>query len=108
MADFENVKIGDKVIIKHHYAGNSIATVKKVNKITFVADCGNYDMTFMKSSGREKGETWTPAYAYPATEEMIEKVRKENKKANYIHAIHGCRFEDLSYDVLEQIYNLIK
>jgi len=109
MAEFENVKIGDKVVISRHFGGRSIATVKKVNKASFVVDCGNYDMTFMTLSGKEKGgDRWTPTYAYPATEELIEKVRKENMKANYIYAIRRCKFEDLSYDVLEQIYNLIK
>lgn len=109
MAEFENVKIGDKVVISRHFGGRSIATVKKVNKASFVVDCGNYDMTFMTLSGKEKGgDSWTPTYAYPATEELIEKVRKENRKANYIYAIRNCKFEDLSYETLEQIYNLIK
>lgn len=109
MAQFENIKIGDKVVISRHFGGRSIATVKKVNKASFVVDCGNYDMTFMTLSGKEKGgDSWTPTYAYPATEELIEKVKKENRKANYIYTIRHCKFEDLSYETLEQIYNLIK
>ena len=109
MAEFENVKIGDKVVISRHFGGRSIATVKKVNKTSFVVDCGNYDMTFMMLSGKEKGgDKWTPTYAYPATEEIIEKVKKENRKAKYIYIIRKCKFEDLSYETLEQIYNLIK
>ena len=106
---FENVKIGDKVVIRRRFSKSSIATVKKVNKASFVVDCGNYDMTFMTLSGKEKGgDKWTSAYAYPATEEMIEKVRKENMKSNYLYAISICKFEDLPYETLEQIYNLIK
>lgn len=109
MAEFENVKIGDKVIISRHFGGRSIATVKKVNKASFVVDCGKYDMTFMKNSGREKGgSAWTSAYAYKATDELVETVGKENRKAKYVSTCRACKFEDLSYEILEQIYNLIK
>ena len=109
MEDFENVKIGDKVVISRHFGGRSIATVKKVNKASFVVDCGNYDMAFMKKGGREKGgSTWNSAYAHQATDELVKTVGKENRKAKYVSACRACKFEDLSYETLEQIYNLIK
>ena len=109
MGTFEDVKVGDSVVISHHLGTRFIAEVKRVNKTSFVVDCGNYEMSFTKIGGKERGgDTWSSAYAYPATEELVEKVNMENRKEKYIRVCRNCKFEDLPYEVLEQIYNLIK
>ena len=105
---FEDIKVGDKVIVEPHWGTNYVAVVKKVGKASFVACRGTHEITFLKRSGREKGgDSWTPTYARLATEELIEKTEKECRKEKYIRTCQNFDFKSLSYETLEQIYNIL-
>ena len=88
MTNFENVQVGDKVIIENRY-GRSIGTVDKVTKLYFFVGSRKYK----KINGSEPGNSW--AKPYDAVEALeIARVNLNKKIANHI-AKNGL---DLSYD----------
>lgn len=92
MTNFEDIQIGDKVIIESRY-GRSIGTVDKITKLFFYV--GSYK--FKKENGFEPGQNWckTIAKPYNVVEAMeISRVNLNKKIANHI-AKNGL---DLSYD----------
>lgn len=92
MTNFEDIQIGDKVIIESRY-GRSIGTVDKITKLYFFV--GSYK--FKKENGYEPGQSWckTIAKPYDVTEAMeITRVNLNKKIANHI-AKNGL---NLSYD----------
>ena len=92
MTNFENVQVGDKVIIENRY-GRSIGTVDKVTKLYFFVGSRKYK----KINGSEPGNSWTFSWAkpYDAVEALdVARVNLNKKIANHI-AKNGL---DLSYD----------
>ena len=45
---FEDIKVGDKVIVEPHWGTDYVAVVKKVGKASFVACRGTHEITFLK------------------------------------------------------------
>lgn len=92
MTNFDNIQVGDKVIIETRY-GRSIGTVDKVTKLYFFVGSRKYK----KTNGYEPGDSWTYSFAkpYDAVEAMeIIRVNLNKKIANHITK-NGL---DLSYD----------
>lgn len=103
----ENIKIGDKVIIKGLFYSNSsyVAEVTKVNKTTFVA--GNF--TFRKQNGSQYGgDTWNKMYASFATEEDIAKVTAEAERRKMVRFLRDTDFSKLSDEDLKKVYDIIR
>lgn len=84
---FTDVKIGDRVVVCGlglGQTGRSIATVEYLTPKQFQVKTGrgNYEK-FWKDGGRMVGRgTWSSARAEPATPELIEEVRIENRLKN--------------------------
>ena len=92
MTNFEDIQVGDKVIVESRY-GRHIGTVDKITKLYFYV--GSYK--FKKENGYETGQSWCKAFAkpYDVVEAMeIIRVNLNKKIANHI-AKNGL---DLSYD----------
>ena len=109
MADFKDIKVGEKIIAARTYIGQVILTVTKVNKASFVASNDGYTVTFNIENGTERGGgTWTKWYAYKATEEEIEAVRKENRRLNMSNYLSRFNFSTLPYEAVEKIMTIVK
>ena len=106
MENFENIKVGDKVIIHYRWSNDYVEDVTKVTKTTFTAG----GAVFRKDSGWERGgDKWTPKSAHVATEEKIEEIRKENLKRKYVSYLSTkVKYEDLPLEKLQEIYDIIK
>ena len=95
MARFENIKVGDKIICTKSGYGSSysrVATVKKVNKVSFVCEFDNITITF-NFNGTERGAStsrWIHCNCDEYTDEMADKIYKENRKKGSEYGI----FED--------------
>ena len=105
MENFDNIKVGDKVIVHTRWHGDLIETVKKVAKTTFSTDSA----TFYKNTGWQRGgDTWTPKRAELATEERAAEVMKAQRKVRLANYLRGFDFYSLPIEKLEEIYNLTK
>jgi len=108
MNNFENVKVGDTVIIHTRYR-EDIGTVTKVNKVTFEVTCGKVSTLYNKNDGWERGRnSWNPNWVVPATEESMKKVMETNRKNELAWRIGKTDWNSLSLDLLEKIYELVK
>ena len=60
MTNFDNIQVGDKVIIESRY-GRSIGTVDKITKLYFFVG----SRKFKKTTGSEPGNSWAYCWAKP-------------------------------------------
>lgn len=60
MANFENIQVGDKLIVSNRYS-NYIGTVDKITKTQF--HIGSYK--FKKTDGCEVGQSWSGLWCEP-------------------------------------------
>lgn len=93
MARFDNVKIGDLVLVSTRYS-QSIATVERVTATQFVANGVRYT-----KYGRKVGESqsvWLPTNVQFATPELIERVQAENGYQRARSTLHGLNDQLLS------------
>lgn len=111
MARFENIKVGDKIICTKSGYGSSysrVATVKKVNKVSFVCEFDNITITF-NFNGTERGASgWVHWYCDEYTYEKADKIYKENRKASIASKLSKTNFNELPLDTLEKIYEIIE
>jgi hypothetical protein len=125
MENFEDVKLGELVLIRRMWLGTFVGKVTKVNKTTFEVtypDPPKYDdpscgatrtVKFNKATGWEWGNSkgsykW---YADRATEEKIAKVRLEDEIREYATYLSGIGFNayaNMPYETLKNIYQLVK
>ena len=92
MTNFEDIQIGDKVIIENRY-GRSIGTVDKITKLYFYVGSNK----FKKENGWQPGQSWCKSIAKPynvVEAKEITRVNLNKKIASHI-VNNGL---DLSYD----------
>ena len=108
--DFSNISVGEKVIVNQTHGVKSVRTVKKVNKIHFIVDMGNYEIKFRKSDGSRAGKSdmWSICYATVPKEGDIEKINAENKKANLVSYLERYCFNELPLEKLEEVFKIIR
>ena len=84
MAQFDDIKVGDQVIIKEGNASRRIAVVERVTATQFVAD----DRRFTKY-GRKvgDGDSWYSTTALSATPELLVQVAAEQRHADAFRAL---------------------
>ena len=125
MKHFEDVKLGEQVLIRRTWLGTFIGKVTKVNKATFEVtypdpprhddlSCGVTGVVkFNKATGYEWGNShgsykW---YADRATEKEINKIRFEDEIREYATYLSGIGFDayaNMPYETLKNIYQLVK
>lgn len=105
MENFEDVKVGDMVIIHNRY-GNDVCEVERVTTTLFVAG----RQKFRKSDGIMSGKYgFYKPYATKATPELIEKTKKEKIMFKYLREVNSFHdWDKLSFDELEQVSNVIR
>lgn len=105
MGKFDNIQVGDQVIVHHHWTEDTLETVDKVTKTTFTA--GSF--TYSKDTGWQRGgDRWTPNRADPATPEEILRVKAEALKRKYVNYLSKYKYDELPIEKLEEIYQIIK
>jgi hypothetical protein len=111
MGKFENIKVGDKVIVKYStYAGESvgyIGVVKKVNKTSFNCVANGRSVTFTFSGNERGGDTWHPWWCEEYSEEGERKVIDQNMRLAILGKLKSYDFSKLPTDSLKEIYKLI-
>lgn len=109
MENFEDIKVGDQVILNHRFNEAELVKVTKVNKTTFVIDFGNYTKKFRLNDGIEYGgNTWCHWYAIHPTPERLQKYYEDKQRSKFLYTCRNCRFDDLSTEKLKEIYEIIK
>ena len=104
MENFDNVQVGDKIIVHRMHWGNSVVTVTKVTKASFEAG----GTLYYKKNGWAKGaDAWSGPWATVATEEEIERITEENRRINLVAVIKCFDFNKLSTDELITVYNIV-
>ncbi len=92
MTNFENILVGDKVIIENRY-GRSIGTVDKITRLYFYVGSSK----FKKENGLQPGESWCRSIAKPYNViEAMEISRVNLNKKIVSHIVNNGL--DLSYD----------
>ena len=109
--DFSNIKVGDKVIASksgYGFVHNVVATVTKVNKVSFVCEGNSVKLTF-NFNGSERGANgWVNWHCDEYTEEKAEEIYKENRKAHLVSKLSNFNYKDAPLDLLVKINALIK
>lgn len=93
----DNVKVGDKVIVKPHYTNSYIDTVTKVNKASFLVGAIRYDRR------GTTGDNWTPTHAYLYNEQLGEEIKAKKRRRFLITALLKFDWDTLSLEKLEKI-----
>lgn len=100
MNELENVKVGDKLLVRSYFE-EKIETVVKVTKTLVVT---KYHRFRIKDGVSQPRSSWKFTYAKPATPEDIERnIRRGN--------IQFCKetdYDKLTDSQLERIINIIK
>lgn len=106
MNEFENMKVGDLMIVKGSYTcGDCLREVERVTKSQIVVDKRRY----RKKDGRlVGGGVWCYGYIRPATEKDIERLNKVKQKNELIAFIKKVAWCNLSLDSLQTILDVVK
>lgn len=105
MNEFENLKVGDLVVVHVSYSGDCLRKVERVIRTQIVVGGTHY----WKKNGLLVGrEEWCHGYIRRATEKDIEffnKVKKKNELIAFIKKVAWC---NLSLDSLQIICDVVK
>ena len=112
MEKFENIKVGDKVIVRDNCGyGDSIdkiATVTKVNKCSFNCETKAGSKYTFKLNGIEKSDNvWHKSHCFEYTEDEANRIKEENLRRCLISNFEKFDFKQLSTDTLKKINQLI-
>lgn len=104
----QNLKVGDKFCTPNSSDHYTIYTVKRITKTEIVASFkGREDLEirFSKETGKKcNSDIWHSELIQEITPEIIEKI----KKRNILYKIKKIEFDNLPYEVLEKIYQLVE
>lgn len=99
MNELENVKVGDKLIVRNNFE-EKIETVVKVTKTLAITQ---YHKFRIKDGFPQPRNSWRFTYAKPATPEDIERnIRREN-----IQFCKDTNYDKLTDNQLERIIDII-
>lgn len=105
MNELENIKVGDKVVVKRWGKVIAIATVDKTTPKQIIVENNRY----WKKDGMFVG-----GYAYHsqcidiATEEILDKIRKEKAIREAADYLNKIQWSDFDLEALERIINYVK
>lgn len=102
MASLENVKVGDKLIVRTPY-DEYIETVERVTATLVITKRNR----FIKKSCKAQGsDTWRYIYASPATPEAAERISKAVRRKKLIRACESIKFSGLLEKQMEMILEI--
>lgn len=102
--ELKDLKAGDKVIIRNRW-NNRIGTIERVTKTQIIVN----GYKFRRENGSQiNGDSWTPSRIEVLTEEELQRIKTQNAKNMMKRYIQNFVFDDLSYEQIEQVYNILK
>ena len=101
MSEFENLKVGDNVIISERFWGERIRNVTQITNKQIVI----YNRRYWKVSGKEVGGS---SYLLIATEERIKQIEDRKKATELCSFLNMTHWEDLSLESLTTIVDCVK
>lgn len=104
MKELENVKIGDKLLVRNRY-GECIEIVMKVTKTLVVT---KYHKFRIKDGYSIPTDKWINTYGKPATQEDINRIMEANTRRKNIKICRDMDYDKLTDSQLERIINIIK
>ena len=106
MENFEDIKVGEKLIMSRLWYDPQVVTVEKVTKTTFTAN----GIVFNKNSGRQRGahDSYSYWYVSRATEERLAQVKMESATKKYAAYLKNFDYSKLPLETLKKIYDLTK
>lgn len=102
MKEFDNLVVGDKVIVYDKYNNKKIDVVKRVTKTLVVVN----NLRYRKSNGTQYGVygLFSGRIKIPKDKEQIKTIELEYRKRIIIHRIHNLNLNDYPLEVLEKVY----
>lgn len=102
--ELKDLKAGDKVIIRNRW-NDRIGTIERVTKTQIIVN----GYKFRRENGSQiNGDTWTPFRIAVYNEEEANQIMKSQAMNKMRCYIKDFTLENLSYDELEQICNILK
>lgn len=102
MGTLENVKVGDKLIVRTAY-DEYLETVERITATLVITKFHR----FIKKSGKAQGSvTWSSIWATPATEQDTERISNVVKRRNLITKCENIKFKNLNNTQLEEILKI--
>lgn len=101
MSEFENLKVGDKVIVSERFWGEMIRNVMRITNKQIVV-CNRH---YWKENGKEAGGS---SYLLIATEERIKQIEDRKKATELCAFLNMTHWEDLSLESLTTIVDCVK
>lgn len=102
--ELKDLKAGDKVIIRNRW-NDRIGTIERVTKTQIIVN----GCKFRRENGSQiNGDSWTPFRIAVLTEEELQRIQKQKSKEKMKRYILNFVFDDLSYEEIEQVYNILK
>ena len=102
MSEFENLKVGDMVIVSERIWGEIIMDVTRITNKQIVVGKTHY----WKKNGYEVGGLCS--HLVIATEERIKQIEGRNKSLEMITFLYKTHWEDLSLESLTTIVDCVK
>lgn len=102
-----DVKVGDKIVVSSGHIPDRIGAITRVtNAGSFAVDCCG-EALFDKN-GRLKGAgVWDTTHAYLATEEDIERVRREKVIRGVCQMCNKLKTTDITYDQAVAVWDIL-
>ena len=101
MSEFENLKVGDKVIVSQTIWGKIIRKVTRITNKQIVIG----DRRYWKESGKEAGGSSSLLIATEERMKEIEDIKRARDLCSFLNMTH---WEDLSLESLTTIVDCVK
>lgn len=99
----ENVKVGDKLLVRTSYE-EYIETVERITATLVITKLHRY----IKKSGKGQGSSaWSFIWAAPASDKDVERISNAVKRRKLIRKCESIKFSDLSDAQLEEFLKIV-
>lgn len=102
MEKFDDIKVGDKVVVVNRYR-KEIATVDKVTPKRF--KIGN--TTYSKSDGYEYGAKWSYSWCQHVTDELCEEIARNEQFEKMRRKLSNIRLGSYNYEMTKLLYDFM-
>lgn len=104
MKELENVKVGDRLLVRNSY-GEGIETVERITKTLVFT---RYRAYRIKDGYSKSSDKWNLIHADIATQEDINRIMEANTRRKNIKICRDMDYDKLTDSQLERIINIIK
>lgn len=102
MEALENVKVGDKLIVRTSY-NECIETVERITATLVITKYHRFNKKRGEALG---GDAWTHIWATPASTKDVERIKKVIKRRNLVTKCENIKFKNLTDAQLEDILKI--